>query len=79
MWAGDGGESFDLYAINDDVRRDPSLTQPPEPEPGHEAARRMQPIRNGDAANLALRLLGLPPVPGSTINATQELRIGPVE
>lgn len=79
VWAGDGGESFDLYAINDDVRRDPSLTQPPEPEPGHEAARRMQPIRNGDAANLALRLLGLPPVPGSTINATQELRIGPVE
>lgn len=79
VWTGDGGEAFDLYALNADVRRDPSLTQPPEAEEGEEAARQAQPIRNGDAANLALQLLGLPPVPGSTINATQELRISPAE
>ncbi len=79
VWAGDGGRTFDLYAMNADVRRDPSLANPPAAEPGDVAAQRRQPIRNGDAANLALHLLGLPSVPGSTLNANQDLRIRPVE
>jgi hypothetical protein len=34
-----------------------------------------QPVRNGDLANLATELLGLGPVPGSTIDHAQRLRV----
>lgn len=56
----------DLYVLNPSTRRDPGNSIPPLSDP-------IQPIRNGDAANLALDLLSLPPVPGSTINAAQDL------
>jgi hypothetical protein len=49
----------DLYSIVGERRTAPKLGV----NPGFE--RPDQPIRNGDAANLALALLGLPPIPGS--------------
>jgi len=62
------GVEHDLYALNAGVRLDPGLKQPPMSAPG------LPPIRNGDSGNLALALLGLPAIPGSTINGAQDLR-----
>ena len=58
----------DLYALNSLARLDPGTGRPT-----YSAA--VQPIRNGDAANLELKLLGLPSVPGSTINSKQDLSV----
>jgi len=63
-----GGASTDLYAANAATRRDPGLGRP---RLGHEGP---PPVRNADAGNLCLDLLGLPPIPGSTVNAAQDLR-----
>ena len=59
----------DLYALNPD-RANPGPSQPAYTAP-------LQPIRNGDVANLVTELLGLRPSPGSTINADQSLDLGP--
>jgi predicted AlkP superfamily pyrophosphatase or phosphodiesterase len=75
VWTGDGGTPRDLYAINAHTRADPGLAQIRPESPGSKAA--LPPIRNGDAGNLVLALLGLPAIPGSTINAQQDLRILP--
>jgi hypothetical protein len=56
----------DLYGLNAATRVDPATGRPLYSAPG-------QPIRNGDIANLGLSLLGLGPVPGSTINTRQDL------
>ena len=67
VW-GPGIPSADLYALNADTRADPGADNV-----GADAER--QPVRNGDAANLALALLGLDPVPDSVIGAERPLRV----
>jgi predicted AlkP superfamily pyrophosphatase or phosphodiesterase len=60
----------DLYKLNGATRRDPGSGHPL-----HTDA--VQPVRNADGANLALKLFGLGPIPASTINVRQDLAIGP--
>jgi hypothetical protein len=68
VWGPGVEAAADLYALNPETRLDPGTGLP-----DYDAA--VQPIRNGDAANLGLQLLGLGPVPGSTINANQDLAV----
>jgi hypothetical protein len=65
-WGAGVERGADLYALNRGRRADPGTTRP-----DYDAV--PQPIRNGDAANVGLMLLGLEPVPGSTIDARQDL------
>ena len=62
VWTGHGGEGRDLYFLN-----------PQREEPG--ILRGDSPIRNSDIANLALALLGLPPIEGATQNAQQDILV----
>ena len=57
-----------LYTLNSANRLDPGTGRPTYSAP-------VQPIRNGEAANVCLKLLSLPPVPGSTIDAAQDLAL----
>ena len=68
VWGPGVEAGADLYKLNRRSRRDPGNRNPL-----YEA--RHQPIRNGDAGNLALDLLGLPAIDGSTINRKQNLRV----
>ena len=67
VWGPGVRAGADLYALNQDDRREPG------------SARvwlgGVQPIRNGEVANLALDFLGYPPVPGSTLNRRQDLDV----
>lgn len=68
VWLGRDGIPHDLAALN------PTRPSPPgdlNPRSGPD------PIRNGDAANLALHLLGLPAVPGSSYGAVRPLAVAP--
>ncbi len=67
VWGVDAGHG-DLYAINSDVRTDPGTSRP-------DFNATDQPIRNGGTGNLAMSLLGLGPIPGSLVNAKQDLRV----
>jgi hypothetical protein len=68
VWGPGVRAGVDLYTLNPGVRTDPGTSRPTYAAAG-------QPIRNGDAANLELKLLGLGPVPGSTINFNQALAV----
>lgn len=69
VW-GPGVTPGDLYDWNEGTRIEPGRGQ-------ISADGSRQPVRNGDAANLALAILGLPPVPGSTAGAADPLRLDP--
>jgi hypothetical protein len=58
----------DLYALNPATRVNPGTNR-------LDYSASSQPIRNGEAANVALSLLGLGPVPGSTIDTNQDLAL----
>jgi hypothetical protein len=58
----------DLYLLNPGNRLNPGTSRPTYSAP-------VQPIRNGEAVNVALKLLQLSPVPGSTIGAAQDLAL----
>ncbi len=64
---GDGVAAGDLYDLNADYRA------PGRRVPGYAAER--QPVRNADVANLALDLLGLRSIPGSTVGEEQGLDV----
>jgi hypothetical protein len=66
VWGAHVPAGRDLYALNPSSRLEPGTSRPT-----FSAA--VQPIRNGEVANLSLALLGLGPVPGSTIDARQDL------
>lgn len=68
VWGRGVAPSADLYALNPTSRENPGPGRP-----SYTAAN--QPLRNGGTANLALHLLGLGPVPGSTINFDQDLLV----
>ena len=68
VWGPGIASNTDLYFENPLVRTDPGPSRPSLSGP--------QPVRNGDAANLALTLLGLPDVDGSTLNAGSQ-RLNP--
>jgi predicted AlkP superfamily pyrophosphatase or phosphodiesterase len=68
VWGAGAAENEDLYALNPNSRLDPGTGHPSYDES-------LQPVRNGDGANLALELLGLGAIPGSSINYMQDLVI----
>ena len=67
VWGPGTTPSGDLYRMNSDSRRDPGGGRP-------DNSAVPQPIRDGDAGNLAMDLLGLSSVPGSFFNAAQDLK-----
>jgi predicted AlkP superfamily pyrophosphatase or phosphodiesterase len=67
VW-GAGVQHGDLYAFNPATRHDPGTNHV-------DFARQPPPVRNGEIGNVALKLLGLGPIPGSTLGAKQDLAL----
>jgi hypothetical protein len=65
VWGPGVPAGADLYRLNPSTRANPGNGRPP-----YSAS--PPPIRNGEAANLSLDLLGLPAVPGSVLDAAQD-------
>jgi hypothetical protein len=73
MVAGPGvAVGADLYDLNPDDRRDPGTQRTT-------YGQSVQPVRNGDLANLTLDLLDLAPVPGSEHNSALGLDVSPAQ
>ncbi len=70
VWGPGVAAGADLYELNPASRLDPGSGRP-----GHDAI--PQPVRNAEAANVALDILGLGPVPGSLFDAGQDLALAP--
>ncbi len=70
LWGPGIGAGADLYALNPSTRLDPGSGRP-------DYAALPQPIRNGEAANICLDILGCPSVPGSLLDAAQDLTLAP--
>ena len=68
VWIAGERIGADLYSLNETTRLDPVELSP-------DYSIDLQPIRNGDSGNLVLDLLGLPPIPGSTFNASHDLAL----
>jgi predicted AlkP superfamily pyrophosphatase or phosphodiesterase len=68
VWGPGVQPGADLYQLNASLRANPGNSRVDNDG--------IQPIRTHEVANLALDLLGLPPVPGSVFNADQSLRVG---
>jgi len=68
VWGRDVTRGADLYELNAATRLDPTKDM-------IDMSEGVQPIRNSEAGNLALQLLGLPSIPHSMINALQTLRV----
>jgi hypothetical protein len=70
VWLGGDGSPTDLYELNPRSRARPA--------PGERfTPGAAPPIRNAEAGNTALGLLGLPAIPGSTANAAMDLAVQP--
>ena len=67
VWLGSDGPATELSALNADRRAVVPASQ------YVDNTMSPQPIRNAEAGNLALQLLGLPAIPGSVANAKQDL------
>jgi hypothetical protein len=69
VWGAGLPAGADLYSLTTN-RFDPALTRPDYNSP-------TQPLRNGDTGNLALQLLGLGPIPGSSMIPNVTLQHAP--